>query len=138
MHRAVFAYDVLVSPNPLSDHNLKIAIADLSDGYVYDEVNVFDIDDFKEINDTYSSDNLHNLDLYYQILDSIGNSFTPFLNEEDPISKVGVVFPILNKYLNGESISSYEVSEQYLLQNLVPGMLGLLNIMRSQPCNHLT
>ena len=38
----------------------------------------FDIDDFKEINDTYSSDNLYNLDLYYQILDSIGNSFTPF------------------------------------------------------------
>ena len=38
LHRAVFAYDVLVSPQPLSDNNLRIAITDLLDGYVNDEV----------------------------------------------------------------------------------------------------
>lgn len=111
LHRAVFAYDVLVSPQPLSDNNLRIAITDLLDGYVNNEVNTIDIDVFNLLTDTYLSDNLHNLDIYYQILDSLGNNFVPFLNEEDPVSKVGVVFPILYKYLNNEPVTSSEISD---------------------------
>ncbi|MBK8699622.1 MAG: hypothetical protein IPN29_08770 [Saprospiraceae bacterium] len=111
LHKAVLAYDVLISPQPVSDQYLRGVVIDLVDGYNRDEINSLDIDIFKEIAATFLADNKYNLDSYFQIVDSFGNNFTPFLSEEDPILKVGVVFPILYKYLNEEPISSSEISE---------------------------